>query len=246
MNLLDPREPVSTWSHALWLIIALAGMIMLWRRGRGDRAKQVSLLIYALCLILCSASSTLYHGVRLSNEKIEIIALMDHIAIYMLIAGTYTPIAWAFLRGHWRRGVLGLVWFWAILGITMHLRFESVPALLSTGLYLGMGWGAIFCYFEVARLLSHRALLPVLAGGVLYSLGAVINLLHEPVLWRGVFEAHELFHLFVVAGSLCHLYFILTVVGPYSMDYECNTVLADPPVLQTRFTARPASGQVAS
>ncbi len=123
MDLLNAREPINTWSHGLWLLIALAGTIMLWQRGQGDRAKQVSLLIYGLSLIFCSASSTLYHGVRLPGERIRAFALMDHIGIYMLIAGTYTPIAWTFLRRHWRRGVLGPVWFWAALGITIRLTY---------------------------------------------------------------------------------------------------------------------------
>ena len=191
MDLLNPREPINTWSHGLWLMIALAGIIVLWQRGHGDRAKQVSLLIYGLSLIFCSACSTLYHGVRLPGERIKAFALLDHVGIYILIAGTYTPIAWTFLRRHWRRGVLGLVWSWAALGITIRLTYETLPPWLYTGFYLGMGWGALFCYFEVARRLSHRAMIPIVAGGVLYSLGAIFNLLHEPVLWPGVFQAHR-------------------------------------------------------
>lgn len=246
MNLLNPREPINTWSHGLWLLIALAGIIVLWQRGRGDRAKQVSLLIYGLTLVFCSASSTLYHGVRLPGDRIKAFALMDHVGIFMLIAGTYTPIAWTFLRRDWRRGVLGLVWFWAALGITIRLTYETLPPWLSTGLYLGMGWGALFCYFEVARRLSHRALIPIVAGGLLYSLGAVFNLLHGPVLWPGVFQAHELFHVFVVAASLCHFYFMLTVVGPSELDSELSSSPANIRPLSPTFTARPAPGRMGS
>jgi hemolysin III len=169
---------------------------------------------------------------------------MDHVGIYMLIAGTYTPIAWTFLRRHWRRGVLGLVWLWAALGITIRLTYETQPPWLSTAFYLGMGWGALFCYFEVARRLSHRAMIPIVAGGVLYSLGAIFNLLHGPVLWPGVFQAHELFHLFVVAGSMCHFYFMLTVVGPSELDAQLLSLPSDSPPLRSTFTAQPAPGQV--
>jgi hemolysin III len=223
MDLLHPREPVNTWSHAIWLMVALAGVLLLWRCGRTDRARQLTLLIYGLTLVFCSGCSTLFHGVRLPDEQIRTFALLDYMGIYMLIAGTYTPIAWTFLRRHWRLGVLGLVWVWAAIGITIHLTRETVPLWLSTALYLAMGWGAIFCYVELTRRLSHRTLLPVIAGGVLYSLGAVINLVRTPVLWPGVFEAHELFHVFVVAGSLCHFYFILAVVGPSGLDQENGT-----------------------
>ena len=78
-----------------------------------------------------------------------------------------------------------------------------------------MGWGVVVCYAEIARVVSHRALLPIVVGGVSYSVGAVLNLLHWPVLWPGIFGAHELFHLFVLAGSLAHYRFILKVVVPF-------------------------------
>ena len=244
MDLLNPREPVNTWSHGVWLAIALVGIIMLWQRGHGDRAKQVSLLIYGLSLIFCSACSTLYHGVRLPAKRIEAFALLDHAGIYMLIAGTYTPIAWTFLQRHWRRGVLVVVWFWAVLGIAIRVRFESQPIWLSTAFYLGMGWGALFCYFEMARRISHRAMLPIVAGGVLYSVGAIFNLLHGPVLWPGVFQAHELFHLFVVAGSMCHFIFILTVVGPHALDARFTPPPRERPALQAAFGAKTAAGEL--
>jgi hemolysin III len=220
MDLLHPREPVNTWSHGLWLLIALAGILLLWRSGGADRGRRFSLLVYGLTLVFCSGCSTLFHGVRLPEEQIRTFALLDYMGIYMLIAGTYTPIAWTFLRRNWRRGVLGLVWLWAAIGITIRLICESLPLWVSTGLYLAMGWGAIFCYIELSRHLSHRTMLPVVLGGVLYSLGAVFNLLRTPVLWPGVFEAHELFHVFVVAASLCHFYFILKVVGPAAIERD--------------------------
>ena len=93
---------------------------------------------------------------------------------------------------------------------------------MRTGLYLGLGWGALFCYFDIARKLSHRAMRPFLAGGVFYSVGAVLNLLHWPVLWPGVFQAHELFHLFVMAGSLSHFWFILTAVATFDPAAPLN------------------------
>ena len=141
MNLLNPREPINTWSHALWLIIALAGMILLWQRGQGDRAKQISLFIYGVSLIFCSACSTLYHGVRLPGERIRAFAMMDHVGIYMLIAGTYTPIAWTFLRRHWRRGVLGLVWFWACAGHHNSPDVRNYARLAPHGVLPGHGMG---------------------------------------------------------------------------------------------------------
>lgn len=213
MDLLNPREPVSTWSHGLWLLLSLGGLVFLWRLGRKDRSRQVALLVYGLSVVFCSASSTLYHGVRAPGKVILIFDLMDRSSIYLLIAGTYTPIVWTFLRGSWKWGVLGAVWFWAILGVALELACGRLPQLFSTGYYLAMGWAAVFCYFELVRGVSHRTFAPIVLGGVLYSVGAVFNLLHRPVLWPGVFQAHELFHVFVVLASLSHSYFMLTVVA---------------------------------
>jgi hemolysin III len=244
MDLFNPREPVSTWSHGLWLLLALPGIIILWRRGSGDRAKQCSFLIYGLGLVSCSATSTLFHGVRLSSDRIRVFALLDYIGIYLLIAGSYTPIAWNILRGHWRRGILVAVWLWAALGTALHLTCETLPHWLATALYLAMGWGAVFCYFEVARRLSHRTLFPIVAGGMLYSLGAVLNLLRQPVLWPGVFQAHELFHLFVVAGSLAHYWFMLSVIAPFVHDSEFSSLPSNSRQPRHAFGAPAAASQV--
>lgn len=218
MDFFTPREPVSTWSHGIWLLLAVPGTVLLWKRSRGDRARQVSLLIYGLSLIFCSAASTLYHAVRSGSDRIATFALLDYLGIYLLVAGSYTPIVWNVLRGRWRAGSLILVWLWAAAGSALRLTWTAQPHWLATALYLGMGWSSALCYVEVARRLSHRTLLPIPVGGLLYSLGAVVNLLERPVLWPGVFASHELFHLFVVAGSLVHYRFLLRVIVPYTEE----------------------------
>src|SRR5262249_45289949 len=113
-------------------------------------------------------------------------------------------------------------------GSLLRLTWTTHPGWLSTGLYLGMGWGSAFCYAEVARRVSGRALLPILVGGVLYSVGAVINLLQQPVFWTGVFEAHALFHLLVLAGSVVHFRFMPTVVIPYEPRAAASVPALDP------------------
>ena len=91
-----------------------------------------------------------------------------------------------------------------------------------TGLYLGMGWGVVACYAELAKVVSHRALIPLVAGGVFYSVGAILNVLHWPTLWPGVVGPHELFHLFVIAGSLAHYYLVFKVAVPFEPAPKSN------------------------
>ena len=215
MDLLDLREPASAWTHCAGLLLALAGTLVLWRRSGGDLRKRLSLLVYGLSLIFCYAASTLYHGVRLPADRVAAYARLDSAGIFALIAGSYTPMAWNLMRGRWRRWTLATVWGTAATAVVMIAAGRRFSGVLGTFVYLGMGWGVVICYAHVARIVSHRAMLPVVAGGLFYSVGAVLNLLSWPTLWPGVFGTHDLFHLFVMAGSLAHYWFIFKVVVPF-------------------------------
>jgi len=209
------REPVSAWSHGFWFLIALPGAALLWRRAQGDRPRQLTLLCYLIGLVACSGASTLYHAIQATPERLAFFLLLDYIGIYLLIAGTYTPIAWTLLEGPWRSRTLVFAWLTALIGILLHVGWTDVPPWVSTGLYLMMGWGAIFFYTELTRRYSSGVLRPLLAGGVLYSIGAIIHIMRWPAPWPGVVGAHEVFHGFVVAGSLAHYFLMYAVIAPW-------------------------------
>jgi hemolysin III len=103
----------------------------------------------------------------------------------------------------------------AAAGITLCLSVHGLPLAVRTALYLAMGWGVLACYLELARVLTPRGLCLAVLGGILYSAGALLNVLHWPVLWPDVVGPHEVFHVLVLGGSLCHFLFALTVVAPY-------------------------------
>ncbi len=214
MSWLDFREPVNAWSHFLWMWLAIPGTVLLWRRSSGDGAKQLSMLVFGLSLVFCYFSSTLFHGAH-APKRVRALCTLDHISIYLLIAGSYTPAVVVLLRGWWRWSMLGMSWLLAAAGISMRLTVNQIPPSISSGFYLAMGWGAILCYFEMAHVLSQRALRTVVLGGVLYSIGALVHLLHWPTFAPGVFGPHELMHLFVMGGSLAHFWFMLTQVIPF-------------------------------
>jgi hemolysin III len=215
MDWLVVREPFSAWSHAIWLLLSLPATVLLWRLGRGDRLKQFGLLVFGLSLSWCFAGSVLYHSVRLPQLQLEWFEMLDFIGVYLLIAGTVTPVALVMLRGRWRWGILATVWLMGASGIGLRLAGVPLSRFVSTGIYLGMGWAVVLSYFELAETIGHRAIRPGVLGGLLYSLGAVLNHLHWPVLWPGVFSAHELWHLFVIAGSLSHFWLMLRVIVPF-------------------------------
>jgi hemolysin III len=236
MSWLDFREPVSAWTHGLWCLLAFPGTVFLWHRGRGNRVRQLGLLFFGLSLAACCAGSTLFHAVRLPHEQIELCGAIDHVGIYLLIAGTVTPVALVILEGRWRWGTLAAAWLLAAGGIVLCLAYVEIPLAWSTGLYLGMGWGAGTCYLLVARVVPHQVLRSAVLGGLFYSVGAILNVLNWPALWPGVFAAHELFHLFVMAGSLAHFWFMLQVVArfePSTAEAADNLEDVDPGLISS-------------
>jgi hemolysin III len=230
MSLFDLREPINALSHGAGMILALPVTWVLWRRCHklsqvepGDsgcagfryhRVKARCILVFGMTLTICYGVSATFHGVQLDGEPLYRLQRLDHVGIYLLIAGTYTPVAWALMRGSWTWGTLSTVWTVALVCALRVWNGGVMPIWVSTLMYLAMGWGALFCYFDLAKRYSHRTLLPLPLGGLFYSIGAILNLIKWPVLLPGVLGAHELLHFLVIAGSACHIFFMGKVVAP--------------------------------
>jgi len=216
MPFLELREPFSAWSHGLWLVVSIPATIYLYRRCGGNRSRQFSLLVYGLSLCACYLASALYHGVQGDKARIGLFERIDHIGIHVLIAGSYTPLAWNLMRGRWCWGTLSAVWITTIVASALLIADLRLPGKLATCEYLGLGWGGALCCYEIAKTNPGRPLWSLVIGGVLYSVGALLNLLKWPVIWPGVVGSHEVFHLWVMAGSVAHYWFMLTVVVPFA------------------------------
>src|SRR5438094_589265 len=139
---------------------------------------------------------------------------LDHVAIFVLIAGTYTPVCLVTLRGGWGWSVFGVVWGLALLGLLLKLFFRHLPRWPSTALYVGMGWIAVVAVVPLVQSLPVSGLMWLVAGGVLYTLGAVIYAVKWPDPAPRVFGFHEVFHVFVLAGSITHFVFMMRYVLP--------------------------------
>ncbi|MFO0878488.1 MAG: hemolysin III family protein [Gemmataceae bacterium] len=212
MDVLGFREPVSSWTHLTWMLLAIPGLIPLWKAAGNDGLKRLGALVFGGTLIFCFAGSFLFHSVPAT--WVNLFRTMDHVGIFLLIAGTVTPIGLVVLDGWWRRGLVGGIWLLAGAGIAIRLRGPQ-PMIVMTTFYLFMGWVGCATCCELARRLSFRGLFYLVMGGVFYTAGAIINCMHWLRPFPGIFEAHEIFHLFVMAGSLCHYLFIVQVVLPY-------------------------------
>lgn len=215
MEWLTIREPVNAWTHGVWFLLCIPATAVLLRAARGDRLKQLGFAVFGVCSLFCFGSSALFHTAALPRRGIGFFELLDFIGIYLLIAGSMTPLALVALTGWWRRLTLAGAWAFAAVGIILRLSWDTMPREVYTGLYLGMGWGILLSYFALARALTHRAMGLGVLGGVLYSIGAMCNLMRWPMIYPGVFGAHEVMHLFVMGGSLAHFFFMLRVVAPF-------------------------------
>jgi hemolysin III len=207
------REPINSLTHFAGMLAAIPATLFLLRLCRGDRVKFAGMAVYGFSLITCFAGSGLYHAVPPAYE--EGASLFDHVGIYLLIAGTVTPIGLIVLHGGWRLLLVGGIWSLAATGITLRLLCEP-PLEVRTSLYLVMGWIGCSLYSKLVRRLSHAQAVPMWVGGLLYSVGAAINLAAFPSWFSArFFTPHELFHVLVLAAAACHYYFMLAVLVPF-------------------------------
>lgn len=208
------HEPVNSLTHLGGAVAGLVGLVALAWLSRADPAKMTSMIVYGVSLVLlftASASLHTFHGSPRLNLWLQ---RLDHAAIYLLIAGSYTPICYNVLSGHWRWGMLGTIWALAVAGVVYKLFFLRHTSHLSTAFYVGMGWLAVVALPKLLPALSPGALALMLLGGLFYSVGAVIFALERPNLHRH-FGFHELWHCFVLAGSLAHFLVMLVYMVPF-------------------------------
>ena len=202
------REPVNGASHLVGLLLAGAGTILLLRMAQGP-SELVAFGIYGATLILLYAASTLYHTLTVAERPRRALRTLDHIAIYFLIAGTYTPVALITLKGPLGWTLLAAVWLIALAGIPFKLFFLDAPVWVSTATYLAMGYLALVALGPIVHAVSFRGLAWLIAGGLAYTLGAVIYAQQRPDPFPDRFGHHEIWHLLVLAGSGCHFAFML-------------------------------------
>lgn len=208
------REPVNGLTHYISALFALVGLIVLLMITRDDALKQGSMLIYGTSLVLMFLSSASYHLVLGQVSVTKFLRKLDHVAIYLLIAGTYTALVFNRFSGIYRSGLLIAVWSIAFVGILIKFIILKGPRWLSAAPYLVMGWLGVSAIGEMWRLLPVGALVWLLVGGLFFSIGAVIYATGRISLIPGVIAAHEIWHIFVILGCLSHYIMILVYVAP--------------------------------
>lgn len=205
------RQPVSGLTHLAGAVSAIGGLVGLLTISGTQLVEKISLLVYSTSLFLMFLASSLYHLIRSTPKVTGILRKFDHAAIYLLIAGTYTPFCMLAFHGFWKWGLLAIVWSLAAGGIVANIWMIRAPRWITAGVYILMGWLIVLAVGEMLKTLSPATIRWLFIGGIAYTLGAVIYITRRMNFKPDVFGFHEVWHLFVMLGAAAHF------VAVYSM-----------------------------
>lgn len=211
---LKMKEPVNTLTHFILFMAAIVGLIFLIILSKNDLSKLITMTIYGLSMIMLYGASSLYHWVNTTPQTELILKKVDHIAIYFLIAGSYTPVFYYGLEGAWRWAMLAAVWILAMIGMALKIWFIHAPRYVSSAFYVSLGWIALVPFLQLIKNLPLGAIVLMAVGGVVYTMGAIIYATKIFDFFPKRFGFHEVFHLFIAAGSIVHYLMVLIYIVP--------------------------------
>jgi hemolysin III len=210
------REPANGLTHLAGVLLAIAACVALvWVGIRsGDPLALIGLSIFGVSQVGLYTASTLYHSLRVSPTAEKRLLKFDLVMVYIFIAGSYTPLCLIALHGAWRWTMLGIVWGLVASGLVFLTFWMHAPCWLSTSFYVLIGWVGLVMAPTLFHALPRGGVVWMLAGGAAYTVGALIFLFEWPTIKRGVFDAHALWHCFVIGGSACCFWLMIRYVAP--------------------------------
>lgn len=211
------REPGSAITHFIGMMMAIVAAAPLLVKAAldADMTALVAMTVFIGSMVALYGASAVYHSVTVKENILKVFRKLDHMMIFVLIAGSYTPVCLVVLGGRTGYTLLALVWGIALAGMLLKLFWISCPKWLSSVLYIAMGWVCVLVFGPLLDTLSPAAFLWLLAGGIIYTAGGVIYALRLPLFnaRHRFFGSHEIFHLFVMGGSFCHFVFMYVYVA---------------------------------
>ncbi len=211
-------EKFNTTSHLSAFIFSLLGIVLLivLSSVAGKIWHIISFSIYGISLMSVFLASAFHHGINTGRKYEELLKLFDYLAIFLLIAGTYTPICLTLLRGPFGWSVFGVIWGVAAIGITLKAVFPKIPKWVTNTIYGTMGWSGSIIVFKLLNIIPLYAIGLIALGGIFYTVGMFIFYSEKPNPIPGKFGFHEIWHLFVIAGALTHYLFMYFIILPYN------------------------------
>ena len=211
------REPGSALTHFIAMMLTVfAAAPLLVKSALSDTANMLpAMTIFILSMVLLYGASATYHSLNIGGRALRIFRKVDHMMLFVLIAGSYTPVCLIVLGGRMGYTLFAVVWGIAIVGMLLKACWVTCPKWFSSIIYIAMGWVCVFVFGPLWNTLPHNAFLWLLAGGIIYTIGGVIYALKLPLFnsRHTFFGSHEIFHLFVMGGSLCHFIFMYHYVA---------------------------------
>ena len=212
------KDPGSAITHFIGMMMALFASTPLLIRAANnpDRIHLISLAVFITSMVLLYMASTVYHTLNLSERSNQIFRKIDHMMIFVLIAGSYTPVCLVVLGNAAGYRLCALVWGIALAGILIKAFWITCPKWFSSLLYIAMGWVCVLAFTQILNSLPPAAFGWLLAGGIIYTIGGIIYALKLPIFnsRHKNFGSHEIFHLFVMGGSICHFIMMYVFVAP--------------------------------
>jgi hemolysin III len=203
---------INFYTHLAGAIASLAGYVILLLNSGGSVTRIILATVYSLCAIFIFVCSSIYHGQKKEQDDSNPWRKLDHIAIFFMIAGTYTPISYIYLDVYWRWSIIGVQWLLVALGLVFKLVYIRGPRWLTIAIYLLMGWMALIPLGQFLVTMPVSSIILLFAGGLAYSLGAVIYAIKRPNPFPGIFGFHEIFHLLIVMGAALHYFMVYAAI----------------------------------
>jgi len=208
-------EKISAYTHGGTVPVMIIGTIVLLIISSGNITAQIVSLIYGLSGVFLFSASFLYHTKKVVENDKTVWRKLDHSAIFFLIAGTYTPICFLYLEGNMKWGILIAQWSLVLSGIIFKLFFVNAPRVIGTMIYLLMGWIVVIPISTLVNTMPDAALAFLAAGGISYTIGAVIYIIKRPNPLPDFFGFHEIFHIFIIGGAVLHLAMVVYSIEQY-------------------------------
>ena len=197
-------QPISSITHLIAGIITIATGYLLFRKGKGNRLRLASLIIFMLGIVFVFMMSGIYHALPPGLGR-QVFRRLDYAAIFTMISGTATPIHIILFRGMWRWGMLAFLWIFAIAGLLMTvILIDEMPEWLTLSIFIAMGWSALVSIMRAWTVFGFRHIALAIFGGIAYTVGAFIDFMRMPDVIPGILGHHEIFHLFVILGAALH------------------------------------------
>lgn len=208
------RDPISSLTHFIAFLAAIPLLFIMtsMAHANGGTKYMVGFVVFGVSLLLLYGTSAFYHAVRWSDHAVATLRRIDHMMIFILIAGTYTPICLLALPYPWGKILLISVWSFAIAGIFLKIFWMEAPRWLYTLIYVVMGWLVVIAFVPLKQAIPTGGLALLAAGGVIYTVGAVIYATKAKMFEMKRWNFHDIFHLFVIGGSVCHILFMFLYI----------------------------------